>query len=73
MMGFSQKLGDMRSTSIRGTQLAGSLCPKAARPRNAQRSIECTATTGVKLPATHLQSSQASLQQLQSTKGVNRE
>ncbi len=47
------------------------------RRHNVQRSIECTATTtsGVKLPATHLQASQAALQQLQqsTSKGVNRE
>lgn len=71
----------MRSSSIRGgaTQLASVSGSRVAqtvqRHRNiVQRNVECAATTsGVKLPATHLQASQAALQQLQSTKGVNRE
>jgi hypothetical protein len=71
---------NMPRSAMRGpSQLAsvsGSRVVQAVQLRrnSAQRSIvECTATSGVKLPATHLQSSQAALQQLQSTKGVNRE
>jgi hypothetical protein len=64
---------DMRSFN-RGVAVSGS---RAAQPtrQNVQRFVtKCAATTsGVKLPATHLQASQAALQQLQSTKGVNRE
>jgi hypothetical protein len=39
-----------------------------------QRPVQCIATTGVKLPATHLAASQAALQQLKvASKGVNSE
>ena len=81
MQGFlPQAKVDMRCSSIRGaTQLAsvsGSRVSQTVQLRrnNTQRNVECAAThSGVKLPATHLQASQAALQQLQSTKGVNRE
>jgi len=71
---------DMRGSSIRGaTQLAsvsGSRVTNTVQHHrnNVQSPVECIATTsGVKLPATHLQASQAALQQLQSNKGLNRE
>jgi hypothetical protein len=80
MPSFYTQTLDMRRSSIRGaTQLASASGSRVAHTvqyhrNNIQRSVECIATTsGVKLPATHLQASQAALQQLQSTKGVNRE
>ena len=70
----------MRRSSIRGaTQLASVSGCRVSQTthhnrHNIQRTVECAATTsGVKLPATHLQASQAALQQLQATKSVNRE
>lgn len=44
------------------------------RKLDRQRPVQCIATTGVKLPATHLAASQAALQQLKAaSKGVNSE
>ena len=80
MQGFQPQGVDMRRICNRGaTQLAsvsGSRVSQTVHHQrhNAQRTVECAATTsGVKLPATHLQTSQAALQLLQASKGVNRE
>jgi len=80
MQGFTAQQMDMRRCGLRGaTQLAsasGQRVTQTAHTRHHQiaRNVECAASTsGVKLPATHLQASQSALQQLQATKGTNSE
>ena len=77
MQGVAQ-YQDMRA--FKGaTQLASFSGRKVApSPQNArqprQRGLECAASSsGVKLPATHLQSSQRALQDLQTNKNISRE
>jgi hypothetical protein len=78
MQGFHSQSLDMRRAHRGATQLAsvsGSRVAQAVhhRPAFQRATIECAATTsGVKLPATHLQASQAALAQVQATKAVNR-
>lgn len=80
MQGFAPQAVDMRQCGPRGaTQLAsfsGQRVSQTVHHRNntIQRNVECAATTsGVKLPTTHLQASQAALQQLEANKESNSE
>jgi hypothetical protein len=57
-----------------GSSLVGRKVQLApAQPRQqVQRAITCQAVVNVKLPATHLQSTQAALKDIQASKNVNR-
>ena len=78
-MSFTQQV-QLRRAASQGAAVSGQPV-HASRPQRQRRcqaapATECNAGAAaqhsVKLPASHLQSSQAALQQLQATKAVNR-